>query len=291
MGFFYASKNRDTLNGKPFAPESITGRIMVNPHYSNITVPSGVKVIVDSGAFQLKFMKDRPDPSVSFGMQMAMERKIALRSGYPFRFEAVVIFDMLAGVDEAIVDGVRVKKRGTEETARYAIEETLKSAVYYDKHRCAFDGKIVFVAQGVTPDQYVGECVLPLMDIMRSDDWFAFGGFCIIGKNRSLKPVFVETFRKALPVLKIKGVKRLHLLGVTVSDMVEFAFKEARKEGFEISTDSSSIEVNSVLGKVWDEETKKFVKVYGKEDKKVNYHPRDLAYVNTTKYDKWVNTL
>ena len=104
MGFFYASKNRDTLNGKPFAPESITGRIMVNPHYSNITVPSGVKVIVDSGAFQLKFMKDRPDPSVSFGMQMAMERKIALRSGYPFRFEAVVIFDMLAGVDEAIVD-------------------------------------------------------------------------------------------------------------------------------------------------------------------------------------------
>ena len=288
---YYASKNRDTLNGKPFAPESITNRVMVNPHYPNVSVLPGASAIVDSGAFQYKFMVDRPHPSVAFGMQMAMERKIALRCGYPFRFEAIVTFDMLVGVDEAIVNGQRVKVRGTEETARPAIAETLKSAEYYASMRHMFEGKIAFVAQGITTEQYVNECTLPILDLMRPDEWFAFGGFCIIGRNRSVKPRFRATVDAVLPLLKAKGVKRAHLLGVTVSDAVAYAFAAGKRYGVQMSTDSCTAEVSSVLGKVWQPDKLNFKKVWGKADKKVNYHPRDLAYENLRGYSDWINTL
>ena len=45
--------------------------------------------------------------------------------------EAVVTYDMLVGVDEALVGGKRKKVRAAEETAAPAVAETLRSARYY----------------------------------------------------------------------------------------------------------------------------------------------------------------
>lgn len=314
----YFSKNNDALNGMPFQPELINGCVMVNPHYPVSVIP-GTKITMDSGAFQKEDMLQRLSPRQALDRQRAFANQIIYDEwrfrhfpGYDLSdpgnlIEGVITYDMLCGVDEVIIDGKRVKQRGTEETAKPAIAATLQSALHYHQRRdeiAAFSRHIAFAAQGATPRQYVNECVLPLLDLMRPDDWFAFGGFCIIGMQPRLKPLFVQTVRTVLPLLVKAGIKRAHILGVFVADMVDFATKEARTHGIVMSNDSSSAETNSILGKVFDGTRYQLTgeygenkydtpwqKVYTKEQKYGAYHPCQLAIENIQRYHDWSTTL
>lgn len=125
--------------------------------------------------------------------------------------------------------------------------------------------------------------------MMQPGDWFAFGGFCIIGRVPSLKPVFAETARVVLPLLARKGVRRAHLLGIGVTDMVRLAAELGRQEGIVMSTDTSSIEVNSILGKVFD--GARWHYRYTKEQKGSAYHPCELAHANLLYYDAFCASL
>lgn len=252
---FYPSKNHDRLNGRPFHPERVSGRACVNPKHRIKYVLPGTLALCDSGAFQDIDDCVRLSPRQALERQLMLEAQILfnsnslklppnLRIGWDWHFEAVVIYDQMAGVDEEIVDGKKVKRRGTIETAASAVAETLRSAEYYHTQRARIAGALCFVGQGVTPDQYINDCLIPMSAMMRAGDWFAYGGFCILGKVPSLLPVFYETFTRSLPILKDAGIKRLHLLGVNVPEAVTFAVKAIKLGGwFELSNDNSGPEV------------------------------------------------
>lgn len=205
-------------------------------------------------------------------------------------------YDMLVGVDEALEDGKRVKRRGDVDSAEAAVCETLDSACEYWRRRDEIAGAIAYAAQGATLRQYVG-CVEALLCMMRPGrDWLALGGFCIIGMQPRLKPLFAEVCRAVAPLARRHGVRRVHTLGVTVDDAVVLAAQVFAAEGVEVSTDSSSIEINSTMGKEWREENMErwegaspWEHVHQTEEKYRTYHPRDLAMANIARYTEWLS--
>lgn len=289
---FYPSKNNDNLNRKPFAPEKLTGRAMLNPYYGGRCkhVLPNTKAIIDSTAFQT--MLARKQPWQALDDQLRYERQLALRmDDSEWYAEALIHYDQMLGVDEAYTDdGKKIKTRGNRETARQAIEATLASAQYYASQRHRVRGALAFAAQGIDPDQYINDCVLPLFDLMQSGDWLALGGFCIIGMRPKLIPHFCETLERVLPLCKKRGVARIHILGVCVAGPIRFAAALARNYKIAISTDSSSIEVNSAaFGKTFA--NGRWHKTYTKAQKFVDYHPCDLAHANIARYHQWSQSL
>lgn len=284
---FYPSKNNNALNGRAFAPDTVTGRAMVNPHYP-VQLATSTAYLIDSGGFQERDMLARLQPWQALDRQLRLEAQIEY-GGHDGHAEGVVTYDMLCGVDEAIVDGVRVKRRGTEATAAPAVAETIRSAHYYHSQRDRIRGAILYAAQGATPRQYLA-CVAELLPLMRPGrDALAMGGFCIIGMQPSLKPLFAETLRATLPLLRSAGITRAHVLGVTVADCVRLAAAEGKAHGIRMSTDSSSIEINSIMGKIWSDG--RWTKHFDKADKYRHYHPADLALTNIRSYHDWSQSL
>lgn len=257
---------------------------MLNPMLPTQSLAAGTLAICDSGAFQEVGKTPRLEPWGALQRQLRYEERLRWAAGdLDWHFEWVCIYDEMAGVDEAVVDGHKRKVRGTEETAARAVAETLRSARYYDRQRDRIQGDLMFVGQGISPDQYIGECLEPMLDLMRPGDAFAFGGFCIIGMRPQLKPLFYETVERALPLLLSKGIRRLHLLGVCVPDCVAWASVVAQHEGMIVSNDGSSIEVNSTYGKVFLEEGR-WRKTYKKG---MGPHVCDLAQANIQTYTAW----
>jgi hypothetical protein len=294
---FYPSKANDKLNAGgfgrlPFQPERV-GRVMLNPHYPIRRLMPGTRAICDSGAFQDIDAGTRLLPWTALDRQLRFEEQLRWRTGdHNFHFEAVVIYDQMAGVDEALDEwGRKVKKRGTHDTAAVAVAETLRAARYYATQRERIRGRIAWVGQGVTPDQYVNDCVLPMRKLMRPGDWFAFGGFCIIGKNRSLLPVFCTTLPRVLDALISVGITRYHLLGVCVPDAVEFAAAEAARRGVAVSTDSSAVEFASLVNGAVYVNGRWTRGPWTKEQKGIDYNPVDLAHRNIVAYSEWAYSL
>jgi hypothetical protein len=290
---FYPSKNNNALNRQPFTPDMVTGRAMVNPHYRVLVAP-GTETICDSGAFQDDGVRrPRLQPWTALNRQLEYETWLRwqVAAGAPdWGFAGLVTYDQMFGVDECMVDGVKVKRRGTPETAAPAVAETLRAAEYYASQRHRIRGSILFAAQGINPNQYLG-CVESLLDVMQPGDWLAFGGFCIIGRVPSLKPLFYETVARALPLLRRAGIERAHILGVTVADAIREAARLGRMHGIRMSTDSSSAEINSVMGRVWCNRREVWAPTYTKAQKYVDYHPCQLALANIKEYSQWASHL
>lgn len=286
--YFYPSKTHDVLNSKPFTPETLTHTAMSNPHYARVTFAPDVLVIEDSGAFQERDMKHRLTAEAALDRQLAHRAQIADKSNHGFQFEAIVTYDMLVGVDEALVDGKRVKQRGTVDTARVAVAETIASARYYAAQRKRIGTGIAFSCQGAEPEQYA-ECAQQLVRLMEAGDIFAFGGFCILGRHKRLLPKFIASLRLVLPMLQTQGVKRAHLLGICWAPALEAAERERAGYDITFTTDSSSLEMNSIMGRVWRD--RQWHKTYSKEDKGVNYHPVDLTMANIERFAAWLKSM
>lgn len=265
----------------------VTGKVMVNPHYP-VDVRRGTRYKIDSGAFQERDMLARLQPWTALDRQLRMEAQIEY-GGHDGWAEDVVTYDMLAGVDEAIVDGQRVKRRGTEETAQQAVYETIRSARYYKTQEARIRGGIAYAAQGVTPTQYL-ECVKAILPLIRPErDALAFGGFCIIGMVPSLKPVFYATLDLVLPLLRDNGITRAHLLGVTVADAIEKAVQAERRYGVRLSTDSTGPERCAIFGRGYSNGRQ--VARYTKAQKYIDYHPATFAIENIRDYHTWMEAL
>ena len=284
---FIPGKNNNALNTLPFAPELITGAVMVNPHYPVNVLPPA-EFWIDSGAFQERDMLARLQPWSALDRQLRMEAQIEY-GGHDGYASHLVTYDMLAGVDEAIVDGRRVKRRGTEETAAGAVYETIRSARYYQTQVGRIRGAIAYAAQGVTPAQYL-ECVRALLPLMRPGrDCLAFGGFCIVGMVPSLKPILYETLDLVLPLLREHGIMRAHLLGVTVADAIERAVAAERRYGVRLSTDSTGPERCAIFGRGYSNGRQ--VARYTKAEKYTVYHPATFAIENIRDYNDWMKAL
>lgn len=300
---FYPGKNHGRLNRRPFVPEAVDGRVMVSPHYGNLRnlgaglpVLPGTLVVCDSGAFGKGDMLRRLTADEAIDRQLRLQQRMRDEGcGQDFHFEAVITYDMLVGVDEAIKNGERVKRRGTEESAAEAVFETVCSAVAYQGRRDEFAGAIAYAAQGATVRQYM-QCVRAILPSIRPGrDWLALGGFCIIGMQRSLIPQFLETCRQVAPLAAAHGIHRVHVLGVCVVDALQAAADILSAYGIEFSTDSVSMETNATMGKEWHEDhmlrwpgASPFLKRWDREQKQVDYHPADLAVENIRRFTAWL---
>jgi len=285
---FYPGKNNNELNTQPFAPERVTGRVMVNPHY-RVDLAPGTRYVIDSGAFQERDMRDRLQPWQALDRQLRLEAQIEYGDcGAPA--EAIVTYDMLVGVDEALIDGRRVKTRGTEETAAPAVFETLRSARHYKSQEDRIRGAIAYAAQGATVGQYMG-CVAELLPLMRPRrDWLALGGFCIIGRMPSLKKTFYTVLAEALPLCAATGVDHIHILGVTVADAIERAIAIGRDyPGVTLSTDSTGPEMCAVFGRGYSNGRQ--TARYTRAQKYIDYHPATFAIENIRDYSSWMEAL
>jgi hypothetical protein len=308
---FYPGKVHGTLNGRRFAPETAADLlVMVNPFYPNILESGGVgiplapgtRAICDSQAFQTwqtriigkrRTKRERMTPWEAVDAQLAFQQRLRDDGcGQDFNFEAVVTYDKL--VDEAVVNGKQIKRRASEVDAEGMVEETLRSAYVYKHREDDFAGAIAYAAQGATLRQYM-DCVRELLTLMRPGrDWLALGGFCIIGMQPTLKPLFVAVCREVAPLLNARGIRRVHVLGVCVCDALREAAAISAAYGITLSTDSTSMEMNALVGKEWDEDNMSttakgsaFVKRFGKVDKLAGYHPAELAMRNIVKFTRW----
>ena len=281
---FYPSKVYSGTKEKPYQPERITGRVMVNPKYK-VSHIEACDVICDSGAFQDIDKSVRLTPEQALARQLKYRNHLAVLLDNPsFTFEALCIYDQMAGVDECIDEctGKKVKKRGTVESAKVAVDETLHAAQYYTSN---YQDRLMLIAQGINPEQYT-DCTHELLTLRRRDDYYGMGGFCIIGKQRKrMLPIFYATVDAVFPVIKSAQMKRVHLLGVCIPDAVEYAAKQAAYYGLELSTDSSAPEVGAyAFGKVYLPNGRQ---TYPKWRKYIDYDPRELAYKNVQTYHEY----
>lgn len=286
---FYPSKNNNRLNGRPYDVEHITNTAMVNPHY-RVRLAPGTRYIIDSGAFQERDMRERLQPWQALARQLRFEAQIEY-SGHNGHAEAIVTYDMLDGVDEALTPDGRVKRRGSVETASVAVMETIRAAHYYHSQRHRIRGAVAYACQGVTTEQYV-KCAEQLIPLIRPGrDWFAFGGLCITGVVRgAMLTEFETTLRAVVPMLRDAGVTRAHILGVCIPDAIRIATELEQRYGVALSTDSRAPETaGCVYGRVYVEGRQ--VSKYTKDQKFVEYHPNELALRNVRDFAQWLHQL
>mgnify|MGYP000231591239 CR=1 FL=1 len=286
--YFYPSKTHGGNQHYRYYPEAVSGRIMLNPRYVVSWFLPNTIALCDSGGFQ--DVHKRLDARQALDKQLWYEEYVRKIIAPDWRYEAFCTYDQMIGVDEQIINGKKVKKRGTAETALPAIEETLESAAYY-KSRENELSRITYIAQGIDTEQYV-YCTKQLIPMIRPGiDYFGFGGFCIIGKyTKSMLPLWYETCSAVLPLLAEAGVHRVHLLGVCIPRAVEFAVLECRKYGIDFSTDSSAPEMKAnKFHTGYDPKTGKANIELG--DARIDFVPAYEAVRNVRHYTEWINSI
>jgi hypothetical protein len=301
---FYPSRVRYGIRGYVYKPEKITGTCMVNPIYRIRDILPNTHVLCDSGSFQ------DIDKHIRLHPKDALERQLQYKTYLEkecagIHFEGLAIYDNMVGVDEIMLcdqNGIyrKQKVRGNEETSLSAIQSTLDAADYYYTQRSRIDTKIIWIAQGIHPRQYIDACALPLLEYASSEDYFGLGGFCIIGRSKKrMLPIFYETVHELVPLVKKKGIQRIHVFGVSVPEAIEYLHTECKKYGIESSTDTSAPEVAARrYGNVYTKQGKQmaaktFKKIYRKAHWKIweDYNPIKLAMANVYVYHQYVKGL
>jgi hypothetical protein len=205
---------------------------------NRVKVPATTSVLQDSGAFS-----DGPGQRLS--IEAALERQLqhATQYGYASQVTHRASYDLL--IDEKWIEGYRYKQRWSELDAQQAVEETVRAAAYIATHRQGV-GAILSV-QGVSPRQYL-TCAQKIVPLLETGDILGLGGWCILGKMRSLLPVFLETMRIVLPFLSREGVTWVHVWGVCWYPALEILVWLAAQHGIRVSVDSAHPSIHPVQG-------------------------------------------
>lgn len=276
---------------------------MLNPKYPIKQLLADILAMVDSGAFQDVDDGVRLLPWTALERQLRFIRKLRFYlNNHDWMAECLFIYDQMAGVDEAVVNGKKVKVRGTPDSAARAVEETLWAAQYYSSQReeiAKYAHHLGFVGQGIDPDQYEG-CVRAMLPLMQSGDYFGFGGFCIWGRMpKRITPIAEETIKRVIPILWGAGIRRFHLLGVQYAPAIEWVADLVRwineglaeKDHITFSTDGSAPETSATIAGRISVQGRQTDGGFRKEHKYKEYHPCDLAMQNIRDYHEWVSAL
>lgn len=205
-------------------------------------------ILLDSSAFSDGIELDEQGNIVSnkrLSFDHALQRQIA--HAYEFRYahlvEAIVSYDLL--IDEVWKDGERSKDRWSVASAEFAVEETIKAAQYLSSQRRRIDNAfghhvhLVLSAQGVEAEQYK-RCTEAIVKLMKPDDVFGLGGWCITGLRRhEMLPAAAAMLPEVFEVLGRAGVKRVHVFGVIIPALLGFLLHLCSLYGIRLSTDSS----------------------------------------------------
>ena len=276
---FYASKCHDRLNGSVFNPESVADAIMLNPNYPQVSVPKDYPYMLDSGAFQDVATENRLSFKDALSRQLEFEKLIGTEA------EALVSYDRL--IDEQVENGKQFKCRVDHRTGEEYVEETIKAAEYL-AHAMP-DRTLVLSNQGTTVEQYVN-CVEHVLEYAKPKDIIGIGGFCILSKNKKYREDYLNILKLILPKISQNGIKRIHIFGMSVFEVLIRTELMCREYGIQPSYDTSSTELNSVFGRVFDPYDGKIHNVFTKEEKHNGYEPASLSLLNIKNVtDFWHN--
>jgi hypothetical protein len=205
-------------------------------------------VLLDSSAFSDKIELNEVGDIVAnkrLSFDHALQRQIA--HAYEYRYahmvDEIVSYDLL--IDEVWKDGARSKDRWSVDSAEFAVQETIKAAEYLSSQRRRIDKafghhvKLVLSAQGVEAAQYK-RCAEAIVKLMKPDDVFGLGGWCITGLRRhDMLPAAALILPGVFEVLGKAGVKRVHVFGVIIPALLGFLLYLCKPYGIHLSTDSS----------------------------------------------------
>jgi hypothetical protein len=197
---------------------------------NSVFVPTGVKVIQDSGAFS-----DSHIHRLSFEAAYARQLAHAEQYHYADNITHRASYDLL--IDEVWTDGNRHKRRWSVVEAEEAVTKTIAAAEYAARTR--HNWGLVQSAQGVTAQQYLRcvERVIPHMDMQR--DMLGLGGWCITGKMpKVMMGVFQQTIERVIPYAARQGVKHVHIWGVLYAPALGLLLHQCDLHGLTLSTDS-----------------------------------------------------
>lgn len=195
--------------------------------------------LLDSGAFTDKPEK-RLHPAAALDRQFEWERRASEKYGRAWAAQHIASYDRL--IDETWINGCRHKRRWTVQAADLAVRETIENAAYLAGERDRLKRRtLVLCCQGVTPEQY-SDCV---KEVLRyawgGDTWIGLGGWCILGREKSLLPSFWKTLYLILPEIARSGIDYVHLFGVLYEPALGGLLWLADRYGLKVSTDSSRV--------------------------------------------------
>jgi hypothetical protein len=205
---------------------------------NRVRVPGDTLVIQDSGAFS-----DGPGQRLSIEAALDRQLQHAETYGYAAQVTHRASYDLL--IDEKWNDGFRHKERWSELDAQDAVAETVRAAAHLTHHRQGVGA--VLSAQGVSAKQYLA-CAQQVVPLLEPGDILGLGGWCILGKIRSLLAVFSETMTLLMPFLGRESVKQVHLWGVCWSPALEVIAWHAAQQGIAVSVDSAHPSLHPVQG-------------------------------------------
>lgn len=243
----YVGLGERQFNHRPIPPSiryacvsPISGRSAETRQEVWVSVPPGVEVIQDSGAFS-----DSWDTRLTFAAALERQRLHAEKHGYLDQITHRASYDLL--IDETWQEGQRNKKRWSYEDARQAVETTVAASHFAAANRDSRAG-LIQSAQGVEPKQYL-DCARRVIDNMDTlTDKLGLGGWCIVGIRRELMPVFHETLRLVIPYAAAAGVQSVHIWGVIYPAAIGMLQWWADEYELTVSTDSTSPTLKPVWG-------------------------------------------
>jgi len=281
---FYVSKCHNSLNSVDYTPEKYSDYICINPYYP-VKITNDANFIIDSGAFQ-----DVGKQAKRLEFQDALKRQLDFEKTVTDnhrKAEAIVSYDHL--VDEQYDEGRgQFKERVQAKVSRKYVAETIDAAKFLAENREELaPRRLILSCQGTTVNQYL-YCVNKILEIADEDDIIGLGGFCIISKSKIYEEQFYNVINKAFPKIEKKGIRRVHIFGVGLFRALIQADICAHVNGLECSYDTSSCEMNSVFGKMFDPQRQVMSKVFSRNQKYEAYLPAKLAEFNiSTMLDFW----
>jgi hypothetical protein len=265
----YLSKCNDRLNSKDLNTEFISDYICVNPKYKGITVKNpNTKMLIDSGAYQDTEKDSRITCEEALERQLKLEEKIGMIA------ERIVAYDYIGNVEETVrANQFLASKR-----------EELKPR------------QLVLMIQGMTTRDYI-YCLTETLKIAKPEDCIGLGGVAMSGRINEVKYKLFDAIKIGLPVIYNNQIKDIHIFGVgtfkVLKEIAEikdtFRMLGINVDDLNISCDTSAFEIMSTMGNVVDEEQEKWVKVFSKDQKYIDYHPADLTQENSKKALKIIN--
>lgn len=193
--------------------------------------------LLDSGAFTDPPHR-RLTPEQALDRQLRWEGIASDKWGEPFQATGLVSYDLL--IDETWIAGERHKRRWSVVDAERAVQITVEAAAYLASQRKHLAPRtLILSAQGVDALQYA-ECAAGVLQHAQSRDWFGFGGWCILGRFTRMLPIFWQTLRLVIPMVKIAGLSHVHIFGVLWQPALGGLVWLADHYGLTVSTDSTA---------------------------------------------------
>lgn len=220
-------------------PQDLGGERMFTAAHQpeRVTHAAPVVGLLDSGAFTDPPHK-RLTPETALARQLAWEQLAGSKWGAPFQAHGLVSYDLL--IDETWVAGERHKRRWSVAEAERAVRTTVEAAAYLASQRQHLAPRtLILSAQGVDALQYA-ECAAAVLQHAQPGDWFGLGGWCILGRQKRLLPVFWQTLNLTLPMVALAGLMHVHIFGVLYLPALGGLLWLADHYGLSVSTDSTA---------------------------------------------------